>query len=372
MMIPSACEQCDWRPLATHPAVRDEPWADIDAGFTYSYCDQCGNLTVHSYNPASGFGQVYMLDRGAMTLLRFDASPGAISAYLFSENYARNRGIADPIFRGYLRSAVDVSALTNGFVDVMERAHDIRLTTLALELFIMVLDEVRRRSELGEPALRLRLNELDPVILIARGGLSVLDHDPDRLATARYLAWQVLEAFGHPGLWDALDEERARFVEEITDHLALMELVRRGFERGLERVRGDGVLRLYVEAKFFKRVLVDRGARVNDDLAAIAWRCLQELNYGVERGDERTRRLAQRAFVRIRALLEHQLMALGLQKSGVEGTHAGLIEFVDPRSGRSVQMPPYRTRLYVYEQTNSPTPSAVLEEWDLLRRHLFR
>jgi hypothetical protein len=352
--------------------VRDEPWADVDSGFRYSFCEGCGNLTIHSYNPATGFGQVFMLDASAMALLRVDVGPGAVSAYLFSDDYAQNSPVTRPLFRGYLRSVSDGSKLANGFIDLIEGAPDLSVKLHALGLLQEVLAEVIRRYEKGKSPLDLRIPSLIPVLAIARGALRAAEYDPDRLAAARVEAWRVLDTFGHPALWNTLERGLAETVEEVTDHLALLELARRGFERGLTSIRSEGPIQLYVEAKFLHRVLSDRGARLNNHLAELVWRGLQELAPQVESGEGTARRFAQRAFVRLRALLEHQLLALGLQKSGVESTHAGLIEFVDPRTGRSVQMPPYRTRIYVYEQVNSATPSAVLDEWDLLRRHLFR
>jgi hypothetical protein len=367
----STCEQCSWRPLTGHPAVRDEPWADVEAGYRYSYCEQCGNLTVHSYNPATGFGQVFMLDASAMALFRYDASPSAVSAYVLSQDYRQNSGVAEPLFRGYLRWLDDASGLANNFVALVEEALDVVAMLRMLELFDLVLAEAVRRYEVREGALVVRLVNVAPVLAVARGALEPTHHDPDRLAAARVVAWRVLERLGHPALWRALDDDRAEMVEEVTDHVALLELGRRGLERGLARVRQDGPVQLYIEAKFLKHVLTARGARLTDELAAIVWRAMQELMPSIgSSGAEKM--FASRAFVRLRALLEHQLMALGLQKSGVDGTHAGLIEYVDPRSGRSVQMPPYRTRIYVYEHVDAPTPAAVIEEWDLLRRHLFR
>lgn len=368
----SSCEQCEWRPLAQHPAVRDEPWADVDSGYRYSYCENCGNLTIHSYNPATGFGQVYILDVTAMALLRADSSPGAVLAYLYSDDFERNRGIGEPLFRGYLRYLDDLSTIVNRLVAAVEQANELERTSKGLAFLREALAEVARRFEASGTRAKLRVSELAPVIRLAQGGLPIERYDPDKVTRLRLLAWSCLELFGHPGLWSSLPTELAEMVEEITDHLTMLRSAQRGLEKGLRRLPTDGAVHLYVEAKFLQKVLAHRGARLTPNLASIVWRVMQELTPRVTIAESSTREFDRRAFVRLRALLEHHVLSLGYHKTGGERTHAGLIEYVDPRTGRSLQMPPFRTKIYIYETSDSPTPIAVLDEWDQAARWLLR
>lgn len=362
----SSCDPCEWRPLAAHPAVRDEPWAEVDRGYTYSYCPGCGNLTIHSYNPSTGFGQVYMLDASAMTLLRPDASPGAVLAYLYSDDFARNRGVTLPLFGGYLRSLVNLSPIANRLVVAVEQADELERIAFGLDALHATLEEAAVRPEQGRGRAELSVTTVAPVVRVGRGGFQVARYEPDAFTSVRLKAWNCLELFGRPGLWGSLEADTAEMLEEITDHLAVIRSAQHGLERGLDRLEFDGAVYLYVEAKFLQRVLSRRGARLTPALASLVWRVLQELGPRIKRKNSSTRPFDQRAFVRVRALLEHHIVSLGFEKSGGERTQAGLLEYVDPRTGRSLQLPPYRTRIYLYERRDAATPVAVLDEWDQL------
>ncbi len=324
-------------------------------------------MTVQRFNASTGYGHVSMLEPAAMALFRYDATPTEVFDYVMSENFASNRAVTEAIFESWLSGMVDLSASANTLISRASDAHDTSGMELPLTLLVSVLNEALARGRRGQEV-RCKINRITPLVDLVRGIIRI-GEDPARTAMTRFRALESLQNLGEPELWKAVSRQNGELIEEMIDHLALLERSREKTLAARQRIHSDGPAILQMEAKYLLEVFKLRGAMLTPTHASLYWACLRDLR---ERMKNANRPVAsmERTYRQIQLLLEHQLKALGLERDA--SLDRSSRSFVEPRMGIVIRIRNLIPEILVFRDQYTHEPLAVFDAWNDLYVFLER
>jgi len=343
--------------------VRPQPWADDDSGLMFQTCERCGTISIQRFSADGSGAGVWLLAPEAMVLFRAGVPPAQVFDYAFSEDFARNRGITQALFRGFLRYMLDLSGAANVLVAKIGQAEEQARVDMCIEMLHDVLVDFLRRAESGDPDSRMNLVTIGPVAQLVAGNRTLKATNANASLELRTRALDILETFAQPILWSSLPPEQAAILEQTIDH---MEMVEQSTERLLALADGGiddvTVREALVEAKFFYRVFRRRKARLSKAHATAVWRLMIVL--ARIRDVSSPLDAASGAYEALRALLEHQIVEMGFLKLA-PGERDGepRLRFRSPNTGEVLGLPLHRPSIEIYATPEAAVPSAVLDSW---------
>lgn len=359
------CKRCHWEYMQNLSFCRRQPWTDDDEALTFQSCGRCGKISIQQSDATGGTVGVWLLHPDAEVMFRVGTAPSHVFDYIYTDDFLKNRGITRGLFRGYLRSMLDLSGAVNVLVSRLRRTDSLERVQLSMDLFRDLLSEHAHRlvDEAEAENRRLAVSTLIPVTELVYSARHLDGRATDARVDLRFTSLQVLEAFALPGMWASVPQSETAEIERAIDHLTMVEasIARLGYLA--QSLDDEALVDAYVEGKFLYRVFNHRKAWLSRAHAQAVWRLMHAIMQIYPLGGPFD--MATRAYEALRALLEHQLVESGFFKLGPRdqnGTpcHA----FRSQRTGEVLVLPLYYPRLAIFADAGALNPSAVLEDWD--------
>ncbi len=351
------CQACVYQPLAQHTSVRPPPWLPDGEEHVFYVCKVCGSITVQAPDNQGSHSQLWLLEPGAMALLRTDATPSQVIKYISSDDFFNNRAITDGLFRFWVRAAIDVSMCVNALIALCGTSEDPRRLSMLLDHLVVALDEVHERV-VNRGDVRCRISSIDTILAIAAGRFPHTDVSAKTIAAIRLCALDALDLLARPGMTGLIPEHTLPDLDCALDHGILVETSRQDIVLARQRMHSDGAFKVCEEAIFLRGVFERREAHLTTKFGSLMWGCLLDLYAQMGRNGNR---IAQDAYAAVQTLLEEQLMAFGLEPISWH-TNEGAA-FQNPRTSEVILIRRLAPQVEVYASVRSTSPTRILDAW---------
>lgn len=350
------CAACAYQPLTQQTSVRPPPWLPGTTNAAFHMCRNCGGLTVQTAN-AQGLGQLWLLEPGAVALVRLDVGPSQVIRYIASDDYFANRGVTEPLFRGWVRSTRDVSMCINDLLIRANREEDPRRLAAIVHQALIVLQELSDRKR-RHADVECRIGSISGLVQVCQGTFPRHQSSPDQIAEMRLAALDSLELLGQPWMLETISDDDAHLVDATIDHLRLVDRSREEIAQARLRMHSDGPLRIREETGFLKGLFERRDAHLPFAYADLLWSVLKEL-YARLSGPPST--TVPKAYDAVQALLEETLIALGAEPISwrADGRAFQLV-----RTNEVMVLRRRAPQVEVYTGLRANEPYRLLDRWD--------
>lgn len=350
------CEACDYTPLSSHTSIRPPPWLPTGNNVFY-VCRVCGSITIQSYDNQTSYGQLWLLEPGAMALLRTDASPREVTGYLSSDDFLHNRVVTEGLFQTWIRGTLDISMCVN---DIMARARACvdprRLDVMVAQLNIAISEVTRRRFQDDE--IICRISTIEPLFMAINGGFPHAHATPELVANVRLMALDTLEDLAQPWMWQLVPTSERDALEAALDHATLLEHSREEVALARQRMHSDGPLKIREECLFLQGIFARRDAHLTVTYASLLWGCLRDLY--ARMGNANSSAL-QKVYDLVQELLEAQVIELGLEPVTWRTDHGA--SFHLPKTGEVIHLRRREPQVEIYQTLRSSEPTHVFDAW---------
>ena len=120
---------------------------------------------------------------------------------MFSDDFLKNRGITRGLFRGHLKSMMDLSGAVNVLVSHIKKSTSLERVELCMELFRDLLTEYHlRERDSAEENRRLAVSTLLPVAALVHSAAHLDGKGTTSRVDMRMTALEALETFLQPAL----------------------------------------------------------------------------------------------------------------------------------------------------------------------------
>ncbi len=351
------CQACVYQPLAQHTSVRPPPWLPDGEHHVFYVCKVCGSITVQAPDNQGSHSQLWMLEPGAMALLRTDVTPSQVIKYIASDDFFNNRAITDGLFRFWVRAAIDVSMCVNALIAQCGKSEDPRRLSMLLDHLVVALNEVHERM-VNHGDVRCRISSIDTILAIAAGRFPHTDVSPKTIASIRLCALDALDLLARPGMTSLVSADTLPDLDYALDHGVLVETSRQDIVLARQRMHSDGAFKVCEEAIFLRGVFERRDAHLTTKFGSLMWGCLLDLHAQMGRNGNR---VAQDAYVAVQALLQAQLLAFGLEPISWH-TNEGA-SFQNPRTHEVFLIRRLAPQVEIYASVRSTSPTRILDAW---------
>lgn len=356
MAIFQRCSACDYQPLARQTSVRPPPWLPDAGQHSFYFCKNCGGLTIQTQNNATGHQQLWLLEPAAMSLLRLDANPVQVIRYLASDDFFNNRGVTDGLFRGWVRSAMDVSMCVNDLSARLAQTTDPKRLAAIVEQLSIVLAELATRMYTSADV-ECRISSLSGLLQACQGTFPHGQITPEMAATVRLHAFDALEILNTPWTWKLVPNgERQAFLDTL-DHVQLVQRSHDAVQHARRRWHSDGALKLREEAAFLRGVFQRRDAFLPPYFGVLMWECLRDIHARMGLAQAST---LQKCYDAVQVLLEEQLIAMRLEPIS---WRADGRTFQIPRSGEVLVLRNRVPQVEIYNGLRDQEPYRILDTW---------
>lgn len=356
------CRRCDWDYMQEMSFVRRQPWTDDDSGMMFQNCRRCGKVSIQHFGEEGSVNGVWILHPDSEVLFRVGTAPTHVLEYVFSEDFLKNRGITRALFRGYLRSMLDLSGAANSLVDRAKKSTTLEWAELSMELFRDVLAEYVIRRTRGEEDRRLAVTTLAPLVDLLHERRPLEGTGATQRIDLRFTILEVLESFLQPSMTASVPASEAGDLEAAIDHLTMVASSTQRLNYLSQGMEEANLIDAFVEAKFMYRVFRRRQARLSRAHAESVWKMMHALNAYYTLGSPLD--FATKAYEALRALLEHQLVEVGFLKIGKrdqKGTECNA--FRSPQSGKMLLLPLFYPKVAIYATDKADRPVTVHDSW---------
>lgn len=342
--------------------MRPQPWTDDDSGLMFQTCQRCGNLSIQRFAASGSVSGVWMLSANAMVLFRAGAPPAKVFDYVFSDDFSRNRGITQGLFRGYVGHMHDLSGVANTLISRIDAVTDATRVEVCVEALRDVLVEYLHRAQQDDTE-RLSVATVEPIASLMRGRRPLDGGTVEGWVNLRLQALEILELFAQPALWNSLPPHQAQQLEDEIDHGSMVEESIAALN-GFTVTQMDEVIvrRIAAEARFFFRVFRRRKARLSRAHSGALWQAMRRLREECDVGNPLDP--ATMAYEASRQLLEHQLVESGFLKLGNREVDGDVrTAFRSPNTGEVLHVPEHRPSLEIFATSRTEKPTARLDSW---------
>ncbi len=357
------CSACVYQPLAQYTSVRPPPWLPGGELHVFYVCKVCGSITVQAPDSQNSHSQLWLLEPGAMALLRTDVTPSQVIKYISSDDFFNNRAITDGLFSYWVRAAIDVSMCVNDLIQRCGSTEEPRRLAMILDQLAIALNEISDRLRRGD--VRCRVSTIAPILAVAAGRLNLVDSAPKTVASLRLSAMRSLELLARPDMTKLLPPEALVELDIAIDHGVLIETSRLDVVLARQRMHSNGPFKICEEAIFLRGIFARREAHLTTKFGSLMWACLLDLHTRMARGD---RGSAHQAYAAVQSLLEDQLVAFGLEHISWR-TNEGAA-FHNPRTAEVILIRRLAPQVEIYLSIRDTSPSAMFDAWFDVLEHI--
>lgn len=347
------CDACDYVPLGGgHTTVRPPPWTVDDLGLNFFVCRRCGSMTVQKFDAKTSYGQVWMLEPDAMSLLRLDASPHLVLRYILSNDFRSNRVLTEGMFQSWAHHSLGLPTVIRGLISALKGLHD-RGLLVTLRNLLAGLEEliVRAYYHTIPPTL-----EGTGVLVAIFEGAHPTELRPQDLADVRVLAHDCLQLLMDPRLAGHLLRHESVIIDDALDHFGVLANFRSRLKVAHQSVRDDDGFRIAAEVLFIQSVFARRQSWPTNKDAIELWACFCSLHALATTNTYAT--MARKTIV---ALLGENLISLGLEPIT---WREGGTSFQNLKKGWILHLLEASPQIEIYRNLHAGAPVARLERWD--------
>ena len=356
------CKRCRWEYMQEMSFVRRQPWTEDDAGLMFQTCDRCGQISIQRFDNEGLVTGVWILHPDSVVMFRSGTAPSHIFDYVISEDFLKNRGVTRGLFRGHLKSMLDLSGAVNVLISHIKRSNSLQRVELCMELFRDLLFEYSARSASTAEDRRLAVSTLFPLIELVHESRDLEGSASAARVDLRFAALEVLETFLQPGMDASAPAAEAAELEAAIDHLQMVDRSIARMNRLAQEINDDAIVTAFVESRFLYRVFRRRKARLSRAHSEAVWRLMFAVSQHFPLGSPLD--FSTKAYESLRGLLEHQAVELGFFKLGPRNQNGTpCLAFRGPNTGEILLLPLYYPKLAIYATDGAQHPTAVLDSW---------
>ncbi len=355
------CKRCQWEYMQEMSFVRRQPWTDDDAGMMFQSCQRCGRISIQHFDNDGGVSGVWILHPDSEVMFRAGTAPSHVFDYVFSDDFLKNRGITRGLFRGHLKSMLDLSGAVNVLVSYIKKSEALERVELCMELFRDLLSEYHVRMRDGEEDRRLAVSSLLPVAALVQNTRTLTGNGTNSRVEMRMTALEVLETFLQPALGPSVPNTELEALETAIDHMTMVEASIARMTYLAQGVDADALVEAYVESRFMYRVFRRRKARLSKLHAEAVWRLMHAVNQTYTLGSPLE--FATKAYESLRGLMEHQLLERGFLKLGPRDRNGTACLAFRSTKGQTLLLPLWYPRLAIYATDDAERPISVTDVW---------
>lgn len=309
-------------------------------------------MTVQKFDAKTSYGQVWMLEPDAMSLLRMDASPHLLLRYILSNDFRSNRVLTQGMFQSWAHHSLGLATVVRGLLSALKKIHDRGLLVALRNLQISLEELVTRADHYTIPP---TLEGFGVLVSIFEGA-HFTELRPQDLAEARVLAHDCLQLLLDPRLAGYLPRHETAIMDDALDHFGVLANFRTRLKAAHQSVHDDDGFRLAAEVLFIKDLFARRQSWPTNKDAIELWACLCSLHRLASANAYTV--MARKAIL---VLLGENLLSLGLEPIT---WREGGVSYQNLKKGWILHLLEASPQIEIYRNLSAAAPVARLERWD--------